>query len=223
MNDPYYSWRGMMARCYQGSHQKYHRYGGRGISVCERWHTYSNFLEDMGSRPEGMTLNRVDNDGDYEPSNCEWSTLKDQNRNRQKHRMVNYQGETKPLSQWAEEKGILRETLRARLDAGMSVEESLSRPVDPQIGFTLRAFRSTWGGVISIVFEVSEGKARNATLRGARSAGYRARLTEIKVRRAKEFDSIQHLDGVPITPGQCYEPSLIARWLESAGQKEGGE
>jgi hypothetical protein len=77
----YKSWQAMLARCRNPNHVAYSRYGGRGITVCERWLTFENFYADMGERPVGKTLDRIDNDGNYEPGNCQWSTAKEQNNN----------------------------------------------------------------------------------------------------------------------------------------------
>ena len=76
------TWYSMIRRCTVESHFKYKRYGGRGIKVCDRWMKFDAFLADMGERPSGMSIDRINNDGDYEPSNCKWSTPKEQANNR---------------------------------------------------------------------------------------------------------------------------------------------
>jgi hypothetical protein len=78
----YSTWRNMWNRCTNPNVDNYMYYGGRGITICERWKDFKNFLEDMGERPEGMFIDRKDNDGDYSPDNCKWSTMKEQNNNK---------------------------------------------------------------------------------------------------------------------------------------------
>jgi hypothetical protein len=91
----------MVWRCKQTSGHCYKYYGSRGITVCERWLEYDNFLKDMGIRPEGMTLERIDNNRGYEPSNCRWATWKEQAQNRGNSRLITVDGETLTISEWA--------------------------------------------------------------------------------------------------------------------------
>jgi hypothetical protein len=78
----YRIWKAMRVRCRNPNFKQYKDYGGRGITVCERWDSYENFLADMGEVPEGLTIDRIDNDGNYEPGNCRWITRKEQNMNK---------------------------------------------------------------------------------------------------------------------------------------------
>lgn len=82
----HYTWRMMVARCHNPNHKAYSLYGGRGITVCERWLDYANFLADMGSRPKGTSLDRIDNNKGYSPGNCRWATPSEQQKNKTKTR-----------------------------------------------------------------------------------------------------------------------------------------
>lgn len=122
------SWGQMINRCYDPMHPKYHRYGARGIRVCDRWICFRLFHEDMGDRPDGMTLNRIDNDGPYSKENCEWANPMKQAQNRSDNHSILHNGVTKCLSQWARDVGLTREALRNRLQRGWSVEDALTIP-----------------------------------------------------------------------------------------------
>jgi hypothetical protein len=126
-------WRGMMNRCYDARTLGYELWGGRGITVCERWrgkHGFENFLADMGEPPSTKhSIDRIDNDGNYEPGNCRWATAKEQLRNRRTNWNVTFGGKTQCISAWVEELGIPRPTLTNRLKRGWSVERAMTEPV----------------------------------------------------------------------------------------------
>src|SRR5215510_2760970 len=124
----YKTWRSMKERCLNPKNPSYKCYGGRGIKICERWLSFENFLADMGDKPLGLTLERKDNNGDYTPENCYWATAKEQARNRGTNRYLTYNGITKTLTEWAEEKGMSPAALARRLNAEWSLEEALTLP-----------------------------------------------------------------------------------------------
>lgn len=120
------SWESMRARCENPDNKDWPRYGGRGISVCERWHSFELFLADMGIRPEGMTIDRIDMNGNYEPGNCRWETPTAQARNRRSSVFVEFAGERMTVSAWAERTGLERKTLEYRIRIGWTPERALT-------------------------------------------------------------------------------------------------
>lgn len=125
----YNAWINMRARCRDHTQAGYANYGGRGISVCERWERFENFLADMGERPEGLSIDRINNDGNYEPSNCRWATRTVQNNNRSVTVFLTLGERTMLLSEWAEELGVPYDTLKRRRLDGWSDERVLTQPV----------------------------------------------------------------------------------------------
>jgi hypothetical protein len=123
-------WSGMLQRCRDPNRKDYPRYGGAGVTVCDRWLSFETFLADMGERPAGRTLDRVDGSKGYEPGNCRWATPTEQNRNTSANRVIEAHGERMPLSAWAERTGINSRTLLARLRRGWSEERAVSTPTD---------------------------------------------------------------------------------------------
>lgn len=126
----YRAWIGMISRCNDPSVPCYSKYGGRGICVCQRWMSFQHFLSDMGTRPSPQhSIDRIDNDGNYEPGNCRWATKKQQSRNIRSNRLLTLNGQTKCVSEWAEFIGIKRTTLDERLRHGWSIEDALTLPI----------------------------------------------------------------------------------------------
>lgn len=129
-NPTYVCWWSMRQRCEYQKHKSFADYGGRGIRVCDEWKDFQNFLRDMGERPVGMTLDRIDHNGNYEPGNCRWATTKQQNNNRRSNRLLTAFGKTQTVTQWAEETGITRSAIEKRLDQmGWAVERAVSVPM----------------------------------------------------------------------------------------------
>lgn len=126
----YSTWHSMKDRCLNPKGKDWKNYGGRGIKVCDRWSTsFENFLEDMGEKPKGMTLDRIDVNGNYEPSNCKWSNLKEQNRNRRSNRIICVNDECLCIQAWEDKLNLPRGTLYNRLKLGWTEEKALFTPV----------------------------------------------------------------------------------------------
>jgi homospermidine synthase len=117
----------MIDRCHLPTSHTYNRYGERGISVCERWHNFENFYADMGDKPEGMSLERIDNNGDYCPENVIWATAKQQANNRKSNVVLEHNGKKQTMQQWCDELGLKIGTVWARLNVyGYTVEQALT-------------------------------------------------------------------------------------------------
>ncbi len=126
----YMSWVAMIQRCTNPKNPSYPRYGGRRITVCDRWMTFENFLADMGAKPSPKhSIERIDNDGHYHASNCRWATAKVQARNRRNNRLLTLNGKTLCVAAWAETLGISQWVLANRLRYGWSDERILTTPV----------------------------------------------------------------------------------------------
>lgn len=138
--DPaYYAWVQMRQRCNNPRSLKFPLYGGRGVKVCSRWDDFVTFRADVGERPSPThTLDRIDNDGDYEPGNVRWATPAEQGQNRRHSRLgsrrllITALGQTKTATEWAQELGGHRGLIQDRLTAGWTVEKSVSTPVTPK-------------------------------------------------------------------------------------------
>lgn len=123
----YKTWVSMIERCEKPTCPCYRNYGGRGITVCERWHIFDLFLRDMGVRPSrGHSIERLDNNGNYEPANCEWATVKEQSRNRRSNSRLTLHGKTMCVTDWAITLGIPPTTIWSRMARGWSVERMLT-------------------------------------------------------------------------------------------------
>jgi hypothetical protein len=126
----YQSWRSMIARCKYEHTNDYKNYGGRGITVCDQWIVFENFLNDMGDRPKNYCLDRIDFNGNYEPSNCRWVSTKESARNKSTNHLVEFNGDVHLLVTWSEKTGIPEDTLWHRLfSAKWPVEKALTTPL----------------------------------------------------------------------------------------------
>lgn len=121
----YHSWAGMHARCSNQNHISYHLYGARGITVCEQWSSFESFLADMGEKPKGTSLDRIDPHKSYSPENCRWATNSQQANNTRNAKRITYNNQSLTAAEWEGITGIPSGTIRARIRLGWSVPQAL--------------------------------------------------------------------------------------------------
>ncbi len=124
----YLSWFNMKARCLNKNHDSYKYYGSRGIKVCDRWLKFENFFEDMGVRPQGKSIDRIDNRKGYSLSNCKWSTKSEQMCNTRRNVVLSFNGDVLNIVQWARKIGMNTSTLRRRIGRGWSTKRAILTP-----------------------------------------------------------------------------------------------
>jgi len=155
----YNLWRGIKDRCFNPNAEHYHRYGGRGITMCEAWaNDYAVFLADVGEQPKGMTLDRIDNNGNYEPTNVRWATRKEQANNRGTNTIVEHDGKAMTLSQWADYLGLPYVVINSRWKKGEQPPE-LFEPRRTKLRNSLVEFKgekhtlTEWSKILSTPYQ----------------------------------------------------------------------
>ncbi|MBP8241326.1 MAG: hypothetical protein KAX36_03040 [Thermoflexales bacterium] len=123
----YQTWQGMRSRCRNPKYRQWNDYGGRGIDVCKRWDDFQTFAADMGERPPGHSIDRIDNDKDYSPENCRWATRKEQQRNQRRAVFVEVDGVRYRAIELADKAGVKVDTVISRSQRGLPYDEVVSR------------------------------------------------------------------------------------------------
>lgn len=128
----YRAWRDIKSRCFNPNTKGYKNYGGRGITMCTEWaNSFSTFVADVGRRPSSsMSIDRINNNGDYEPGNVRWATRKAQLRNTRRNKLIMFNGEIKCLVEWAEHLHLPYRIIMNRFNRGWSVDKALQTPVE---------------------------------------------------------------------------------------------
>lgn len=126
----YKAWQNMKERCLNADHKYFAQYGGRGITICERWLDFRNFHADLGNSAPGMSLERIDNERGYSPENCHWASRSEQNNNRRSTRKIEFNGEMKSMAEWSRKLGISQATIKGRLNRGWPPARALTEPIN---------------------------------------------------------------------------------------------
>lgn len=141
----YRIWGGMLTRCRDPNSPPFKWYGGRGITVCERWLSFDNFLTDMGEAPPGLSIDRINVNEGYNPDNCRWATDIEQHRNRRDNVFIEHNGVRATISEWAERTGLSRGTIRDRLLTGAATDAVLDPRLKTKSEAAAAANRVRWG------------------------------------------------------------------------------
>lgn len=216
MSGAYRSWKAMMARCYNKNASNYEHYGGRGIRVCKRWHKFENFLADMRDRPDGMTLGRKDNDGDYCPANCEWESRSSQALNTSRNHQITIDGETRPVSAWARHFGVSPTIALSRLKRGWAPERAVSELPKPA-GCSLEDWLGKTVGDREVLAVVRTGKRQNKKLRVRCPVGHEATGSLREV--ARPCRACRRISDAPIKIGDRFgDRRVVGRVLRANGK-----
>jgi len=164
------SYASMLLRCLDSKNQVYKNYGGRGITICHRWMDFRNFLEDMGGRPLGLTLERVDVNGNYEPSNCRWATKRDQARNTRSNKYAMFDGRPMLLADIARLVGVSASAISKRAAAGAPLGERRGIRLSEDVVAEIRRRNAESSSALGREFGVSR-QTINAIRRGATWGG----------------------------------------------------
>jgi hypothetical protein len=169
----YKSWKSMRSRCLHRTNKQFPDYGGRGITICQRWlDSFAHFLADMGSAPSRQhSIDRINNDGPYSPENCRWATAAQQNRNTRNNRYLEFQGKRMILTDWATALGVPYKRIHDRLRHGWTVEEALTLPVAE--GFRIRWARGKKRGRVRQRKKTKQEVSHGCEHGGAMSQGTR--------------------------------------------------
>lgn len=143
----YRAWKSMLRRCRKNTCKEYKDYGGRGISVCKDWYQFINFLKDMGVKPDGLQLDRKNNNGNYSKDNCRWTTASINARNKRNSIILTWGGQNKSVWDWADIVGINGGTIKRRLSRGWTVEQALTTPLLTIYEVSRRGTEKQWGYV----------------------------------------------------------------------------
>lgn len=194
------SWNHMRHRVFSPNNERFNRYGGRGITICERWLDYTNFLIDMGNRPEGTTLERIDNDKGYGPDNCRWATQIDQQNNTSRNHIIEYKGEKKTLTEWARVYGLTMDALRTRLRRKWTLERALTEPIQQCNRRKGSTYKYKWDGQVCSCGQkiYAKGKCERCYMR----AWEQANMLKLDNATMRKEDMNDSLSSTPDNPSE---------------------